>query len=157
MLALAEAQSRGHARLIGVSNFPIALLERTERLLGPGAIATNQVEIQPLHAGAEAGRLCAEPRPDPDRLPAALRGCRGVGPRAAAHRREAWRRGLRRRAGVSDGVGTRGHSGLGQRGQSARQLRAPAVTLDDDDMRAIRALHRGERSINPAKSPAWDD
>ena len=38
---------RGHTRLIGVSNFPIALLERTERLLGPGAIATNQVEIHP--------------------------------------------------------------------------------------------------------------
>src|SRR5215213_442857 len=47
MLALAEAQHRGHTRLIGVSNFPIALLERTERLLGPGAIATNQVEIHP--------------------------------------------------------------------------------------------------------------
>src|SRR4028118_1859187 len=47
MLALAEAQRRGHTRMIGVSNFPIALLERTERLLGPGAIATDQVEIHP--------------------------------------------------------------------------------------------------------------
>src|SRR6478609_9483151 len=47
ILALAEAQHRGHTRLIGVSNFPIALLERTERLLGPGAIATDQVEIHP--------------------------------------------------------------------------------------------------------------
>ena len=26
-----------------------------------------------------------------------------------------------------------------------------------DDMQAIRALHRGERRINPDKSPAWDD
>src|SRR5919107_5909810 len=47
MLALAEAQHRGHARLIGVSNFPIALLERSDRLLGLSAIATNQVEIHP--------------------------------------------------------------------------------------------------------------
>src|SRR3954454_11353580 len=47
MLALAEARHRGHTRLIGVSNFPIALLERTERLLGPGAIVTDQVEIHP--------------------------------------------------------------------------------------------------------------
>ena len=34
MLALAEARQRGYTRLIGVSNFPIALLERTESLLG---------------------------------------------------------------------------------------------------------------------------
>src|SRR5919112_32520 len=47
MLSLAEAQRRGHTRLIGVSNFPIALLEHTERLLGPGAIATDQMEIHP--------------------------------------------------------------------------------------------------------------
>src|SRR3954452_18919651 len=30
ILALAEAQRRGHARLIGVSNFPIAHLKKTE-------------------------------------------------------------------------------------------------------------------------------
>ena len=47
VLALAEAKARGHARLIGVSNFPIALLERARALLGEGAIATNQVEIHP--------------------------------------------------------------------------------------------------------------
>src|SRR4051812_10264088 len=47
MLALAEAKARGLARLIGVSNFPIALLERTRSLLGKDAIATNQVEIHP--------------------------------------------------------------------------------------------------------------
>ena len=32
-----------------------------------------------------------------------------------------------------------------------------AMTLDADDIAAIRALHRGDRSINPDKSPAWDD
>ncbi|WP_229002238.1 MULTISPECIES: aldo/keto reductase [unclassified Rhizobium] len=47
MTALAEAQQEGYARLIGVSNFPIALLEKTRVLLGAGAIATNQVEIHP--------------------------------------------------------------------------------------------------------------
>src|SRR3954449_8078619 len=44
---LADAQRRGFTRLIGVSNFPIGHLKRTEHLLGPGAIATNQVEIHP--------------------------------------------------------------------------------------------------------------
>ena len=31
------------------------------------------------------------------------------------------------------------------------------VTLDGDDMEAIRVLHRGDRRIDPDKSPAWDD
>ena len=48
MTGLREAQERGHARLIGVSNFPIADLERTRALLGDGAIATDQVEIHPF-------------------------------------------------------------------------------------------------------------
>ncbi len=38
---------RGQARLIGVSNFTIDHLERAERILGEGALATNQVEIHP--------------------------------------------------------------------------------------------------------------
>src|SRR4051794_1135632 len=56
LTALAEAQRRGHAGLIGVSNFPIALLKRAEDLLGAGALATNQVEI---HPHMQAPRLAA--------------------------------------------------------------------------------------------------
>ena len=37
MLALAEAQSRGWARQIGVSNFPVRLLEKARLLLGDAA------------------------------------------------------------------------------------------------------------------------
>ena len=47
MTALAEAQAKGQARLIGVSNFTIDLLERSRAILGDGALATNQVEIHP--------------------------------------------------------------------------------------------------------------
>jgi 2,5-diketo-D-gluconate reductase B len=36
-------------------------------------------------------------------------------------------------------------------------LRALEVTLDADELDAIRALDRGGRRINPAKSPKWDD
>ena len=36
-------------------------------------------------------------------------------------------------------------------------LQALDVTLDRDDIEAIRVLHRGDRRINPDKSPAWDD
>ena len=36
-------------------------------------------------------------------------------------------------------------------------LAATAVRLDDAEMAEIRGLDRGERFINPEKSPAWDD
>src|SRR5829696_6629966 len=75
MLELAEAQRRGHTRLIGVSNFPIALLERTEQLLGPGAIATNQVEIHPY---MQAPKLVAHARSKGLTLTAYQPLCRGA-------------------------------------------------------------------------------
>ena len=67
MTSLAEARQRGFARLIGVSNFTIDHLERTDRLLGKGAIATNQVELHPYlqsprlvaHALAQHQAHCA--------------------------------------------------------------------------------------------------
>ncbi|WP_417271691.1 aldo/keto reductase [Celeribacter sp.] len=45
---LLEAQEQGLTRLIGVSNFPIALLEEAERIAGPNRISTNQVECNIL-------------------------------------------------------------------------------------------------------------
>ena len=45
---LGTAQERGWTRLIGVSNFPIALLKKAEAILGKGRLATNQVEVHPF-------------------------------------------------------------------------------------------------------------
>ena len=47
MTALAETKANGQARLIGVSNFTTALLDKSIAILGPGALATNQVEMHP--------------------------------------------------------------------------------------------------------------
>ena len=44
---LAEAQALGLTRTIGVSNFTIALLEKTRAILGSVDIANNQVECHP--------------------------------------------------------------------------------------------------------------
>ena len=44
---LALARQRGFTKLIGVSNFPIDLLEKAETILGAGELANNQVEIHP--------------------------------------------------------------------------------------------------------------
>jgi hypothetical protein len=38
----------------------------------------------------------------------------------------------------------------------AANLRALDVTLEDDELVSIDGLDRGERLINPAKSPEWD-
>jgi diketogulonate reductase-like aldo/keto reductase len=46
MRALAQAKRRGLARAIGVSNFPVALLEQAVAL-SPEPLATNQVEYHP--------------------------------------------------------------------------------------------------------------
>jgi 2,5-diketo-D-gluconate reductase B len=154
--ALAEAQARGQARLIGVSNFTIRLLERTRDLLGDGAIATNQVEIHPYL-----------------QVPKLRDYARAVGPVLTAY--EPLVRGkvagdpvLRRiaeRHGVDAGAVTlaflmaEGHVVIPA--SSGRHLRgnlaARDVALDADEMAAIRALDRGWRTIDPAKAPAWDD
>ena len=155
--ALAEAQGRGHARLIGVSNFPIALLERTERALGANAIVTNQVEIHP-HMQAPKLSAYAKSRG------LTLTAYRPLGAGAVASDPVLGRIGAKH--GVSAAaislafLMASGHGVIPASTSEANlraNLRATDVTLDADDMQAIRALHRGERSINPAKSPAWDD
>jgi len=45
--ALVSAKAQGLTRLIGVSNFPIALMQQAIALVGSDEIATNQVELHP--------------------------------------------------------------------------------------------------------------
>jgi 2,5-diketo-D-gluconate reductase B len=47
MEQLADAEAFGLTRLIGVSNFTIALLEASKAILGPAKLANNQVELNP--------------------------------------------------------------------------------------------------------------
>lgn len=54
------AQERGMTRLIGVSNFPIAMLEESERILGAGKIANNQFELNPLMQNKKLASYCSE-------------------------------------------------------------------------------------------------
>lgn len=157
MLALAEAQRRGHTRLIGVSNFPIALLERTERLLGPGVIATDQVEIHPY---MQAPKLVAFARSKGLPLTAYQplgRGSVGSNP---VLQRIGEKHGLTASVVSLSFLMAEGHIVIPASTSEANlraNLRAHDVTLDSTDMQAIRALHCGERHINPDKSPAWDD
>jgi len=51
MEALAEAKALGLTRSIGVSNFNIALTRQAVAAVGPGEIATNQIELSPYLQG----------------------------------------------------------------------------------------------------------
>ena len=56
--ALKKAQDAGICRHIGVSNFTIALIDRAERLLGPGVLVCNQIELNPLFKNPHIAAHC---------------------------------------------------------------------------------------------------
>jgi 2,5-diketo-D-gluconate reductase B len=157
MLALGEAQRRGLTRLIGVSNFPLALLRRTEQVLGKAAIATNQVEIHPF---LQAPRLVTGAREMGIPLTAYQPLCKGEVASHPVLRRIGERHGVTASAAALAFLMEEGHTVI-PASSSPDNLRANwaagSVALDAADMAAIRALDRGYRRINPAKSPAWDD
>jgi 2,5-diketo-D-gluconate reductase B len=157
MEALAEAQASGQARLIGVSNFPIAYLERARALLGDAALATDQVEI---HAYYQAPRLRDYARARGLPLTAYQPLLRGrlasepaLGDIAAAH-------GVDWSAVALAFLMAEGHAVI-PASSSMENLRANLaareLALGEAEMARIRALDRGTRTINPEKSPRWDD
>jgi 2,5-diketo-D-gluconate reductase B len=153
---LAEAKARGMTRAIGVSNFPSALLERAAAVAGQGEIVTNQVELHPF---LQSPALQSTSLRLGVRVTAYMPLARG----AVAH--DPVIRGIADRLGASPASVTLAWHR--QRGRvaipSSRQLdhlrqnlEALAVMLTAEDLAAIDRLDRGERIINPAKSPAWD-
>lgn len=155
--ALAEAQGRGWTRLVGVSNFTVDHLRRTEAILGPGAIATNQVEIHPylqsprlVAAARERGlpltayQPLAKGRVADDPVLARIGAAHGVSPGAVA----------------LAFLLAEGHIPIPASADPARlrgNLAALDLALRPEEVAAIRALDRGERFIDPPKAPDWDD
>lgn len=154
--ALAEAKASRMARLIGVSNFTTALLEKGVAILGPGALATNQVEMHPhfhnrkVLAWCDAhgvsitaymplglGRVLGDPKI------AAVADRTGASPAQVSL---AWL--LQRGVIVIPASRSRAHM--------EANLKAANITLSDADMTAMAGTDRNHRMINPAKSPAWD-
>jgi 2,5-diketo-D-gluconate reductase B len=153
---LAEAKAQGLTRLTGVSNFPGALVERSVTLLGPGEIVTNQVEVHPFLQN-RALRACCEAHGIVVTAYMPL-----AGGRLAS---DPTLRRIAERHGVSPPVvtltwlfqhGMFAIPASGRRDHMAENLRALELTLGDDEMTAIDALHRGLRLIDPAKAPVWD-
>lgn len=157
MLALAEAQQRGEARLIGVSNFPIAHLERAAALLGADAISTDQVEIHPY---LQTPKLRDYARRRGLRLTAyqpLVKGKVASDPTlieiGEAH-------GASAAAVALAFLMAEGHVVIPASSSEANlraNLAAADIRLSEAEIERIRALDRGRRMIDPAKSPRWDD
>ncbi|MDE1996850.1 MAG: aldo/keto reductase, partial [Rhizobiaceae bacterium] len=157
VLALGEARDKGYARLIGVSNFPIALLERTRTLLGPDAIATNQVEIHPY---LQTPKLVGYARSIGLTLTAYQPLAKGEVRDDPVLSKIGDRHGVTASAAALAFLMAEGHVVIPSSASEVNlrsNYAALGVSLDEDEMTAIRALNRGYRRINPDKSPQWDD
>jgi 2,5-diketo-D-gluconate reductase B len=155
--ALAEARDRGLTRLIGVSNFNIALLREAIAILGPGAIATNQVELHPYLQNRKLAAFCgahgiritsymtlARGKVLADPVIAGIAAQRGATPAQVVL---AWAMQL-------------GHAVIPsstKRENLEGNLKARELRLNDDEMQRIAALERNGRMTDPAgRAPVWD-
>lgn len=153
---LAEAQERGLAREIGVSNFTIALLEEAEAVLGRGRILTNQVELNPWFRNRKLADHCTARGILVTCFEPLARGKVGADPvlqRIAA-----------RHGATAEQVALAWELGLGyaaiptsRRPERIEQnLAATRLRLSEQEMADIETLDRGKRSIDPDWGPDWD-
>ena len=155
--ALAVAQQRGLARLIGVSNFTISLMDRAVAILGKGVIATNQVEIHPYLQGS---KLCAHAKTLGIQLTAYQPLAQGrvtVDPvlMAIAEKHKTTTSAVTLAFLMSEG-----HIVIPASSKTTHlcdNFSASSSHLQPEDNAKIRKLERGMRVINPAISPLWDD
>ncbi|MGN7295464.1 aldo/keto reductase [Rhizobium sp. SAFR-030] len=155
--ALGQARERGFARHIGVSNFPMVLLDRAAGILGEGQLATNQIEIHPY---LQSPRIRDYARKVGLQLTAYMPLAKGAvtdDPLLAAI---AETHGVTTAAVSLAFLMAEGHVVIPSSANTQRlndNWSARRITLSADDMQRIRGLDRSNRMINPAKSPAWDD
>lgn len=153
---LAEAKARGLAREIGVSNFTVAQLKQAIEILGPGAIAHQQIEVHPLLQNRKLVEFC---RDQEIAITAYMPLAYGkvltepllieIGQRhgvSAAQVSLAWL--------LAQGMAVIPSST--KRENLAANLAARNIRLSKEEMAIITTLERGERCANPDFAPDWD-
>ena len=153
---LAEARALGLTRLIGVSNFPIALLEEAQAILGDVPIANNQVELNPLMQNKALANYCNIKTISVTCYLPIARGILGEIPVIAeiAARHQATPEQVALAFEFAKGYIAIPTSGRAERIRS--NFLATRLTLTGEELRAIEAVDRGQRAIDPAWGPDWD-
>ena len=155
--ALREAQRQGLTEHIGVSNFTCTQMDEAVKILGKGALLTNQVEVHPFMANSRVVEHARElGLKATGYMPlavgqvmenATLKQIADAHAANAAQIAIAW--------SAARGV-VPIPSSTNPQHQKAN-LDAMGITLSEDELLAISELDRGERLANPDIAPNWDE
>jgi 2,5-diketo-D-gluconate reductase B len=153
---LAEAHALGLTRLVGVSNFTIAMLEEAQGILGDLPIANNQVELNPLLQNKKLASYCAEKEISVTCYLPIARGILGDVPEIVeiANRHGATPEQVALAFELAKGYIAIPTSGNAERIRS--NFEATSLTLTADEIRTIEGVDRGQRVIDPDWGPDWD-
>lgn len=153
---LAEAHALGLTRLVGVSNFTIAMLEEAQGILGDIPIANNQFELNPLMQNKKLANYCTEMGISVTCYLPIARGTLGDVPVIADI--------AARHAATPEQVAlafefAKGYIAIPTSSRADRirsNFQATELVLSDADMLAIAAADQGRRIIDPPWGPQWD-
>jgi 2,5-diketo-D-gluconate reductase B len=153
---LVEARTLGLTRRIGVSNFPCALLDRAVACVGPGQLATNQVELHPFLQNRTLRACCARHGIVVTAYMPLAKGrvlqdpvLRRIGTEVDASPATVALAWLLQQGIVAIPASSR-------RAHLEANLAARDLRLSPAHMAAIDALDRGQRLVDPQKAPVWD-
>lgn len=153
---LAEAHALGLTRLIGVSNFTIAMLEEAQAILGDLKIANNQVELNPLLQNKKLANYCTEREIAVTCYLPIARGILGDVPVIAEI---AARHGATPEQVALAFEFAKGYIAIPTSSRADRiksNFLATRLVLSEADIAAIETVDRGQRVIDPAWGPDWD-
>lgn len=153
---LVEAQARGLTRLIGVSNFTIALLEAAKAILKDIPVATNQVELNPHLLNRKLAGYCTDRGISVTCYRPIANGALSGEPvlREIAQAHEATVEQVALAFEFAKGYCAIPTSSRPERIRS--NFEATRLSLRVEDIAAIETLDRGRRTIDPEWGPDWD-
>jgi 2,5-diketo-D-gluconate reductase B len=156
MEQLAEAHALGLTRLIGVSNFTIAMLKEAQAILGDLPMANNQFELNPLMQNKRLASYCKEAGISVTCYLPIARGILGDVPEvaeiAASHKATPEQVALAFEF-------AKGYIAIPTSGKAERirsNFEATKLMLTEDEIRTIEGVDRGQRVIDPDWGPDWD-
>lgn len=155
--ALRSAREQGLARAIGVSNFSIALLQRSIEILGTDIIFDNQVEVHPFLQNRALRSFCTASGIGVTGYMPVAGGLVGNDPTilSIAERHGTTASQVAIAWALQDGVSVIPSSRSPQ--HLAENLAAGDLHLEPQEMQEIAALDRGHRIIDPETiAPIWD-